>query len=304
MKKMVATLNTTCFDIIYAGVPVFPKEGEEVFAENFKATLGGGSTATLVNLSRLGIPVAIGTFLGKDMYSRMVLEEYREFGVEPVNFYHGSGKPVMVSTAISTAKDRTFVSFQEKAGTIAKEDEAYNFLKDSQFVYINNDYPQVNQQLKKDGAILFFDVGFSEDYTLEKLKKTLSIADYFTPNLKEALMLTKTQTPQEALKVLQEYVSNPVIKLGKKGCLLLENNEVVFIPEIEEFFCVDSTGAGDAFMAGLIYGVYHGYSFRESILLGNITGGAAVMGMGCLSKYLTRQELMKKFEKHKVVLGL
>ena len=302
MEKIVATLNTTCFDIIYAGVPYFPGEGEEVFAEKFKATLGGGSTATLINLSRLGIPVAIGTFLGKDLYSQMALKQYRELGVEPVNFYRGTGSPVMISTAISTTKDRTFISYQEKAGTIAGEDETYDFLRDAQFVYINNDYPHVNQQLKEDGAILFFDMGFSEDYTLEKMSATLKIADYFTPNLKEALTLTNTKTPQDALKALGEYVSRPMIKLGKKGCLLLEKEEVIFVPEIDEFFCVDSTGAGDAFMAGLIYGVYHDYSLRESVLLGNITGGVAIMGMGCLSEYLTQQELLKKFEKHKAIL--
>ncbi len=302
MEKLVATINVTCFDNIYAGVPRLPKEGEEVFSRDFTATLGGGSVATLVNLFRLGVPVEIGTFLGNDVYSQMALAQYRAAGVEPVNFYRGTGCPVMISTAISTENERTFVSYHDAESVRLSEKKAYDFLKNAAFVYINPDYPDVNQQLKRDGAVLFFDTGISEDYTLEKLKPTLEIADYFTPNLKEAMLLTKADSPQEALSILSEYVKNPVIKLGGQGCLFMEEGEPVIVPEIEEFYCVDATGAGDAFMAGLIYGVYHGYSLHECVLFGNITGGAAVMGMGCLSKYVTQKELLEKFHQYQTVI--
>lgn len=60
-----------------------------------------------------------------------------------------------------------------------------------------------------------------------------------------------------------------------------------------------STGAGDAFTAGLLYGLYHGYSFAECVLFGNITGGKCVTGVGCLTERCTEPELLELFHRYR-----
>ena len=54
-----------------------------------------------------------------------------------------------------------------------------------------------------------------------------------------------------------------------------------------------STGAGDAFLAGFMYGIFYDYSLKDCIEFGNITGGKAVTAVGALSAYVTEKELLE-----------
>lgn len=56
---------------------------------------------------------------------------------------------------------------------------------------------------------------------------------------------------------------------------------------------MDSTGAGDAFMSGLIYGIYQDYPIEQCICFGNVTGGTCVQHLGCLIGCVNEEELRK-----------
>lgn len=302
LMPFVATVNVTCFDIVYAGIKEFPREGQEVYSSDFKLLLGGGSPATLITLSKLGIPVKIATYLGDDLFSKLAYAEYCGLGIEPTNLYRGCQMPVTVSTAVSTAKDRTFVSFNGDADFKAEDSEVYTVLKGAKLAYINEKYPQVNKRLRQDGTILFYDTGFCEGDTAETMRETLSVVDYYTPNYCEAVRLTGKSEIQEILQCLSELVPYPIVKLDKDGSAILADGKVKFVPIIQHFKRVDTTGAGDAFMAGLMFGVYHGYSLAECVLMGNIIGGKAVTGVGCLTEFFDSSQLMEEFHKQRHLL--
>ena len=67
---------------------------------------------------------------------------------------------------------------------------------------------------------------------------------------------------------------------------------------VEKFKNKDSTGAGDAFLAGLCYGLFYDYPLKDCIEFGNITGGKAVTAVGALSAYVTEKELLKLKEEN------
>jgi sugar/nucleoside kinase (ribokinase family) len=75
------------------------------------------------------------------------------------------------------------------------------------------------------------------------------------------------------------------------------------IPSIPEYVHRDSTGAGDAFLAGFLYGLYHDCSAQECVLFGNITGGKCVTAVGCLTAWCTEQELLETAEAHRRLLS-
>ena len=99
--------------------------------------------------------------------------------------------------------------------------------------------------------------------------------------------------------MLAEDFEHPLVKLDKDGCLILEDGRPRLLRNIPEFTCKDSTGAGDAFLAGLMYGLYHGYPFADCVRFGNITGGKSVTGVGCLTEYVQESELLALREKYK-----
>lgn len=286
-------------DLLFSGMPRVPNEGEEIYSKDFKVCLGGGLPATMINCSRLGVPAKIGTFLGDDMFSRFAENELRKSGTK-YEIFESTGYPLNVTSAIITAADRTFVSY---GGTECYSDEMlekiYNSLKGAKVVGMQEAILPVYRELKKDGTVLVLDTGYSEDMTVEKYKDLLEIADYYTPNIDETEKMTGTRDYKKALDFLRNYFEKPIVKLGRKGCAGFDGDYFT-VPEIEEFSCVDATGAGDAFLAGFITGLYNDENFRKCILMGNITGGKCVTGIGCLTQYLTESELsayIRKYEK-------
>ena len=87
MSKIVAVIGQMNVDLIYKDINRFPNEGEEVFATDFKIELGGGPMVIPIMLSRLGIPVKLGTYFGDDFQSRIasdLLNDIRFHYVEDV----------------------------------------------------------------------------------------------------------------------------------------------------------------------------------------------------------------------------
>lgn len=293
-----AGYGKTNVDLLFDKMPRLPNEGEEIYTDKFSLCIGGGVPGTMITLSRLGIPVKTVTELSDDMFSRFAKEELQKAGVEPVNVYKGEGIAVNITAAAITPKDRTFVSYGNTENAVEAED-VYNALRGARVAAMHTGFPEVYERLKKEGTTVILDTGFYDDMTLEGYKKLLNIADYFLPNRTEALKLTKTEDPREAAKILSRYLDTVIVKLDKDGCLIYKDGKFTFVGSIDEFERVDSTGAGDAFFAGFMYGIMKGEPTEKCVLYGNLTGGKCVTAVGCTTAYLTEQELLSMAKKYK-----
>lgn len=294
--SFVAGFGKANCDIFYLNVNRLPNEGEEVFSEGFCIRAGGGVPATMAVLSRLSVPTRLQTYLGKDPFSALIEAELRDSGVEFNNLYTGNGIPVIISTTIITKGDRTFVSYSENI----PEDEMVDSVVENLFFNAKIVEMQLGKldiyrkaRQKDKDKIFVLDTGWLDDLSIEKYKDYLEFADYYTPNRKEALKITGAKTPEQALRVLSKYFKNPIVKLDSKGCLVMKNDDILLIPSLPDITAVDSTGAGDAFLAGFMYGLYHDHDIVDCVLFGNITGGVCVQEVGCLTAKIGEPELLR-----------
>jgi ribokinase len=291
--NFVAGAGMSNCDLLYFGMPRIPREGEEVYAQGLTIQMGGGVPATLITLSRLGIPVKLSTFIGEDIFSKVVEKELNKSGIHYANLYPSGGMPVTVTSTMITSKDRTFTSYRDEIPITDQTLESiYQQSKDAKLVEMHSGFLEVYKKLKKDSVTMLLDTGWEDDLSLEKYSEYIELADYYTPSRKEALKITGTNTLEDAIKVLGRYFNNPIVKLDKEGCMVMDKGEISMVPSISDFKAVDSTGAGDAFLAGLMYGLFYDYDIGTSVLFGNITGGACVAGIGCLTSYVTEPELL------------
>lgn len=152
---------------------------------------------------------------------------------------------------------------------------------------------EVYKKLKSEGTVMVLDMGWDDGLTFEKYSELLSIADYYTPNQKEALKITGCNNAKDAAYALKKYFDKVVVKVDKDGCIGIDGDEYFFCPSLEQYKNVDSTGAGDAFLAGFTYGLFHDYRLKDCIEFGNITGGKAVTAVGALSAYVNEKELLE-----------
>ncbi len=287
-------------DILYSGIARMPDEGEEIFSKGFDLQLGGGVPATMINVARLGIPTKLGTFVGGDLFSEFVKKEFEKYGVSYQNFYKGSGNPLTITSALITEFDRTFISYRDNLivdDPVAEK--VYEISKGSKITQMHIGFLDTYKKLKKEGTILVLDTGWEDDMSIEKYADYIELADYYTPNRKEAMKITGRPHVEESLSVLSKYFDHAIIKLDKEGCLINEKGKISVVPPMLNVEAIDYTGAGDAFMAGFLYGIFKEFTFKESILCGNITGGTCVQGIGCLSKYVDEEQLLKKVKEIK-----
>lgn len=299
--SFVAGAGSINIDLLFEGLPRIPNEGEELYSRGFSLQMGGGVSATLLNLAGLGVPVRIQTGLGNDMFSDFARRTFASFGVEPYNLADGTtGIPLNISAALLTPSDRTFVSYTD--GLPMDDARIYENSRGAKIVQMGVGSLEAYRRLKADGAILVFDTGWDDAMSLETYREYLELADYYTPNQKEALKITGTDQPADAARVLTQFFDKVIVKLDKDGCLILEDGQERIIPNIPVVHR-DSTGAGDAFLAGFLYGLYHDYSFAQNVLFGNITGGTCVTAVGCLTARLTEDELLDLAEHYQPLLG-
>lgn len=299
--SFIAGAGATNVDLLYEDMPKIPDVGEEIYTDKFSCQLGGGLPATLINIGRLGIESKIATELGGDMFSAFASEQYKMNNVEPMNIYKGSSIPLNITSAIILKDDRSFITYGK--GSIEPDDEAkesfYNMAHGAKICLMQpGGFIEVYKKLKSEGTLMVLDMGWDENMSVEKYSDLLDTADIYTPNRKEALRITGAANENDAADALKKYIDRVIVKLDKDGCIGIDNGERFFVKNVEKFKNKDSTGAGDAFLAGLCYGLFYDYPLKDCIEFGNITGGKAVTAVGALSAYVTEKELLELKEEN------
>ncbi len=294
--SFIAGAGATNVDLLYEDMPKIPDVGEEIYTDKFSCQLGGGLPATLINIGRLGIESKIATELGGDMFSAFAAEQYKMNNVEPMNIYKGSSIPLNITSAIILKDDRSFITYGK--GSIEPDDEAkesfYNMAHGAKICLMQpGGFIEVYKKLKSEGTLMVLDMGWDENMSVEKYSDLLDTADIYTPNRKEALRITGAANENDAADALKKYIDRVIVKVDKDGCIGIDNGERFFVKSVEKFKNKDSTGAGDAFLAGLCYGLFYEYPLKDCIEFGNITGGKAVTAVGALSAYVTEKELLE-----------
>lgn len=297
-KNVAGGIARVNIDLIFGGLPRLPEEGEELYSESFHLMPGGGVGATLQNIRRLGGDGRFVTFFGKDRFSRIGEQWQEKASLTYLNLYKGDGIPVNISAAMVTPNDRSFVSFTSHPDPVgvpldqAMEDAAYEMLKDCSVVLMQPGYLKLYRRLKEAGVTLVLDMGYDESLSFDSYGDYFAITDYYTPNLLEAQTLCGEEDPILCLKQLSHHFQKPLIKLGAEGSLTYSDGHIYQIPLIDVGPRVDATGAGDAFLAGLVYGLLTEAEWIDACLYGSYLGGIAVTEYGCLTAVPDRDEML------------
>ena len=296
--KTFAQMNLDC---IFQGYERFPEPGEEVFAKHFTLQLGGGPMVAPIVLDQLGCKVELGTFLGDNDVTEVCVKLMEKKGFHSYrNFVTSCADPVVVTAVFSTADDRGFMAHNEQVyESWLPEEVVYNYLKDAKVTFAPVGHVAVAKRLHEAGVKIVYDNGWSDGLCIEMVRDMLSYSDIYTPNDKEAKKIACTDDLEEALRFLAKYTRNPVITLGKGGCAYLKDGKMVILPANDDFVAVDTTGAGDNFLTGVIYGMIHDLPLEEALRLGNLFAGKSTTGVGCFGASITLPEVKRFLEENR-----
>lgn len=285
--KSVAIMSRVTVDLIYSGWPRLPDPGEEVLCSGFALMPGGGAVVSAVVLPRLGVPVKAGLFMGGGMEGAMASMLLKRHGLGEYVSLPSEGQPVVFSSVLSYGGERGILSYDEGHPPL-RDSEILDFCQDCDITLLP-DCPAPVQELKAGGRLVVCDPNMP---SLPRIAGMLRHIHILTPNRAEAAALSGREDLGEALRWLVESgVEMPVIKLGGDGCLAWIDGGARHVPAAGGFPVADTTGAGDNFVAGLLYGLARGLPPERCLRIANLLGAASCAGPGAFAQQLTAGDI-------------
>ena len=280
-------------DLVFTCLPEFPRLGYEVYSRQFHLVPGGVFTPA-VTLTRLGLRTAWPCEFGSDPFSQFVKGEALKAGVESRFLTQSEEPSLRITVAFSFGEERAFLSYIDPL----PETPYVELIRQARpkWVYITHLMVGEEQQpivraARGVGAKVYMDCQ-AHHTSLDDLATREAIArvDVFSPNREEALALTGETSIEMALEKLSKLAETVIIKDGASGCVCATEGRVIRAPGIE-VEVVDTTGAGDNFNCGFIYGQIKGYSLEDSMRIGNICGGLSTLEYGGGSNSISITEI-------------
>ncbi|MBI2313596.1 MAG: carbohydrate kinase family protein [Betaproteobacteria bacterium] len=129
----------------------------------------------------------------------------------------------------------------------------------------------------------------------EELLRFVGMADYVTVNDYEAQLL-QDRTGHK-IETLAKLVKGLVVTLGAKGSIIYSDAQRVEISCVKAEAVVDPTGCGDAYRAGLLYGISLGMALPDAGRLASLLGALKIAHRGGQNHHFTRGEVAERFKR-------
>ena len=262
---------------------------KESFVTGFVEACGGSAANTVVGLARLGCKVG---FIGKvtdDREGGVLLEDFRKEGVDTSGIRIAErGRSGVVMGFVDEKGERAlYIDAGVNDGIkFGETDLAYasgaKFLHLTSFVSETSFQTQKKliERLPKSVKVSFDPGALYAQRGVEKLASIIEKTFALLPNAIELRLLTGTDDYKKGAEImLKRGIKMVAVKLGSKGCYVTNGKESSIV-ETFKVKTVDTTGAGDAFNAGFLYGLLSGKSLHDCGKIGNFVASRCVMKMG------------------------
>jgi ribokinase len=275
---------------------------EESFITGFVETCGGSAANTIVSLARLGCKVGFVGKVGSDREGKKLVTDLQREGVDTNGTIHARhGRSGTVIGFVDTKGERALYVDPGVNDTIevAEINEEYAF--QTQFLHLTSFVGQKSFQTQKQFIqTLPKNVKVSLDPGELYARKGLALLEpiirktfLLMPNQKELELLTGVTDHRVGTKILLEKgVKILAVKLRERGCYVMDEKESHHVDAFKVKIA-DTTGAGDAFDAGLLYGLINGKSLYECGRIGNFVASRCIMRMGARTGLPALKDLIK-----------
>ena len=282
-------------------VPAIPKPGETVLGNNFATYPGGKGANQAVAAARLGASVTMVGQVGADAYGESLINN---LVLEDVNvdcvFIDERNATGIAMISVDSGGQNSIVVASGANFTLTKDhiQTAWNKMGDVDIVIMPLETPldtilEAARLAKKQGITIVLNPAPARSLTEE----LLSCVDVLVPNEHEIIQLSEyyvasiTEVEEAARTLISRGVKAVVTTLGSNGSSIVEDGkDAVFLPPFA-VDALDTTAAGDSFVAALAVGLGEGKSLYEACDFANAAGALTVTKMGAQPSLPTRTEV-------------
>jgi len=279
-------------DVVVRGVEKLPEKGKSIFVDKIELHNGGCACNTAIDLARLGVSTGVTGKVGKDTFGDFLIRLLTKHKIDVRGLKQDSESNTS-STVVLISQDgeRSFLHYSGTNAKLTIEDINFELIKETKLLHVAAIYllpaldgipiAQILKRAKDIGVITSLDTAWNaKGQWLEKIEPSLPFVDFFLPNIEEASMISGKDSLEEIARFFLSYGIKVVgIKMGDKGCYIQSKDKRLYIPAFK-VKAVDTTGAGDAFVAGFLTGIIKGWDLEFTGLFANAVGACCVMEVG------------------------
>jgi ribokinase len=270
----------------FAIVPHLLGPDEKINVERIEIHAGGVTGNNLTQVARLGAKAGWLGLIGNDESGRLITRAFAEDGLDLSGIEVITGeKSTFTWIPVDVQGERSIYMFPNVNGKLSAEQVRTRFaghiVKARHFHTEASQLPlpPVREGMRiahEAGVRVIFDLDVAPSYfaqarlgTEKDLVEALQLADVLKPCKAAAREITgETDYKKMAAKLLTLGPKIVAVTMGTEGCLIASANTMDHVPAFH-VSVVDTTGAGDAFMGGLSYGLLQGWDLPDSGLFAN-----------------------------------
>ena len=262
---------------------------KEVAGLPHSLSLGGSADNTIRAMARLGSKVGFIGKVGLDNTGDRFEQALSNLGIEG-KIFRGDNPSGKCISLVSPDGERTMLTYLGAAAEMHAEDITPTIFEGYDCLYIEGYLVQEHSLIetairtaKEQGLQVAIDLASFNvvEENLEFLRGIVAkYIDIVFANEDEARVFSGEEEPINALQFISEMCDLVVVKIGTKGALIKHKGEVIHIGIMAAAKRVDTTGAGDFYAAGFMYGLCEGLSLRQCGTIGAITAGKVIEVVG------------------------
>jgi len=281
----------------------YPQPGETLVSNDFGIFQGGKGANQAIALAKLDIPTLMLGKVGKDILSDLALSSLKESGVDTTGISKSQKNSTGSASIWVNAQGQNSIVIYPGANGEVDEDfiiRHEKFFDDASWFLTQFEVPLESILLalklaKKHGLKTVMDPApvkkFSDNHIWE-------LVDYLLPNEIELKELTHTEDVLKGIHILKSRgVKEIIVKLGKQGAVYENEGKLLSFPAVPVERVVDTTGAGDCFVAGFLHGMILWGDITRAIKIGNLTASYSIQKKGAAISFPKKSEIdWKKVE--------
>ncbi len=284
-------------DLILSGMTApAPVLGTEQEFGSQRLVLGSATAICAVALSRLGLRTAMVARVGADDYGRFCIGRLRDEGVDVSGVVIDPAAATGLTVAITYPSDRLLLTLPGAMRSLTAGDVKPAQLDRARHLHVSSYFLQHGLQpgltglfdaAHARGLTTSLDTGWDPngEWLADTLRATLAKVDVVLPNESELTRLGGSADLGLAAAALLECGAKQVaVKRGAAGATLYDRRTEISVAGFPAR-PVDTTGAGDNFNAGFLFGLLAGWPAERSLRLGNACGAMSVHVIGGVGGY-------------------
>ncbi len=277
-------------DLILRGGDLTPAFGQaEKLVDDALLTIGSSSVMVACGAARLGLRTAFTGVVGDDIFGRFMLDAMRARGIDTASCQVDTSVQTGFSVILSQPADRAILTFPGSIARLGLGDIDMKVLARARHLHVGGyflleslrrDLPELFGRAKAQGLSTSLDTNWDPSGRWDTgLTKLWPVCDVFLPNEQELLKITGQAELEAALATLGVQVPTIAVKAGAQGAVARQGEQSVTAPPLKVEI-VDTTGAGDSFNAGFLYGYLGGWALERSLRLACACGSLSARGAG------------------------